>query len=351
MLDTPSKILTHVREAAAQVAAQGLDRLVAAVEEALAAAWLLERRGLFEPKRIPGFVRNVETLLQKIAPPPPKKVKFSDPLRKILPLAETSVRPALDAAMLLIALEQAGDTTEVPDKALFKHELFLDDWRRMTWESARITDWKRCREIAPAEERVLEGRLSRDAAFQVLQAIQSRRADNINSIPDLAMLACARCGQFRGRDRVRCAHCKGTFCTRCLGPTPETCLADYSARYASIDPGRRQKIRTDARNILKTYRLDPHTRNDNFARALHEEGVDVIFVDGAPIEGQESESSQGRRKLTIRNREGPAAKRGLLGALGRCYFRAAGADADALAEDFFVDVCLGFDVEQAPVAR
>ena len=42
------------------------------------------------------FIDSVVNALKKLAPPPPKKVKFSDPLRKILPLAEENVKAATD---------------------------------------------------------------------------------------------------------------------------------------------------------------------------------------------------------------------------------------------------------------
>lgn len=351
MGDSPGAAKARVRDAVAGTATHGLDRTVAETEEALVSLWLLERKGSIAPREVPSHVRSVEEHLKKIAPPPPKKVKFDAPLRKILPMAETSVRPGLDAAMLLIALTQVGDYTEETDKTRLTHELFLDDWRRMLWESARISDWARFRALATTEERVLEGRLSRDAAIQALEAIAKRRADKLTTVPDLSMLACARCGGFRGRDRVRCSECRGTFCTRCTARTGDLCLPHYAARFATIDPERRGKIASDLKTILKDYRLSEHARNDAFVRALHEEGVDVVFVDSAPLGGEESETSQGRRKLVMRDREGPDAKRTFFGALARCYFRAAGGVGDRLLEDFFVDLCLGVAVEDALKAR
>jgi hypothetical protein len=217
----------------------------------------------------------------------------------------------------------------------------------MIWESARITDWGRFRVLAPAEERILEGRLSRTSAIAILEATQKRRIDNISPIPDVSMLGCARCGGFRGRDRVRCHTCKGTFCTRCLGPTADLCLADYAARYAPIDTETRQKLAGEVRALLKEFKLDPHTRNDAFARALKERGVDVTFADSAPLEGQESDGPHGRIKFLIRDREGPTTKRALFGALARSHFRNAGADSDALRTDLFVELCLGLPIEDA----
>ncbi|HLF92138.1 MAG TPA: hypothetical protein VJB14_01645 [Planctomycetota bacterium] len=351
MIETPANVKTHVREAIAVTSTKGLDATVAAVEEALVAAWLLERRGVLGTRDVPDVVDAVVSALKKIAPPPPKKIKFSDPLRKILPLAETSVKPAADVALLLLALTQVGDFTEQTDKKRKDFELFLDDWRRMTWESARVSDWKRFRELATKDERVMEGRLSRESALAVLEAIANRRTDYITPVPDVSMLACARCGGFRGRDRARCSTCKGTYCTKCLGPTADVCIADYAARYATIDPERRQRIAGDARAILKEFKLDPYSRNDTFVRALKERGVDVTFQDLASLEGVESNGPQGRVKFLLCDRQGPATKRALFGALARTSFRAAEVDIDPLATEYFVDLCLGLPIDDALKAR
>jgi hypothetical protein len=347
MLETPANAKTQIREAVAAVSAKGLDGTVVAVEDALTQAWLMQRRGVLGPREVPDFVDSVVNVLKKIAPPPPKKVKFSEPLRKILPLAEENVKAAADVVLLLLALQQVGDFTEVTDKKRKDYELFLDDWRRMIWESAKISDWAKFRALAPAEERMLEGRLSRASAIAVLEATQKRRADNISPIPDVSTLGCARCGSFRGRDRVLCHTCKGTFCTKCLGPTADLCLSDYAQRYASIDTETRQKIAADVKAMIKEFKLDAYTRNDSFARALKERGVDVTFVDSAPIEGQESDGPHGRVKFLIRDRESPTTKRALFGALARSHFRGAGVDLDPLRTDFFVELCLGSPIEEA----
>jgi len=346
MPETPSQAKARVREAAAAAAEKGLDHTVAEIEAALVSLWRFERQGTLAPRNIPDLVQWLASTLKKIAPPPPKKVKFSDPLRRILPLAETGVRPALDAAMIMIALTQVGDFTETPDKARKTFDLFMDDWRRMTWESARIPDWNRFRELVNPEERLLEGRLSREATLQILEAIAGRRRDNITTIPELSILACARCGQFKGRDRVRCPQCKDSFCSRCTAPTADLCLPDYATRYAPIDPARRQQIASNVGTILRGYRLDAHSRNEAFARALHEEGVDVAFTEAAPLEGEEVEGKQQRRKLLVRDRESPTVKRALFRALARCYFRAAGGS-EPLLEDFFVELCMEVPVEEA----
>ncbi len=346
MPETLNQARARVREAAASASAKGLDHAVAEVEAALVSFWLLERGGSLAPRDVPDLVQWLAATLKKVAPPPPKKVKFSDPLRKILPLSEAAVRPAFDAAMLTLALVHVGDLTETSDKVRGAFDLFLDDWRRMTWESARISDWKRFREIVNPEERLLEGRLSRESTLQILEAVAGRRKDNITLVPDLSVLACDRCGQFKSRDRVRCTKCGKSFCARCMAPKGELCLADYATAYAGIDPARRQRIAADVRTLLKGFRLDGYARNDAFVRALREEGVDVVFTETAPLEGQEVEASQGRRKFHLRDRESPPTKRLLFGALARCYFRAAGGS-DPLEEAFFVDVCMGVLVEEA----
>ena len=347
MLETPANAKTQIREAVAAISSKGLDATVLAVEDALAQAWLMQRRGVLGAREVPDFVDSVVNVLKKLAPPPPKKVKFPEPLRKILPLAEENVKPAADVALLLLALQQVGDFTEVTDKKRKDYELFLDDWRRMIWESAKINDWAKYRTLVPSDERMLEGRLSRASATAVLEATMKRRVDYISPIPDVSMLGCARCGGFRGRDRILCTTCKGTFCTKCLGPTADLCLADYAVRYAPIDSGTRQQIAADARALLKEFKLDAYTRNDSFARALKERGVDVTFVDSAPIEGQESDGPHGRVKFMIRDRESPTTKRALFGALARSHFRGLGLDLDPLRTDLFVEVCLGMPIEDA----
>ena len=347
MLETPANAKTQIREAVAAIGAKGLDATVIAVEDALAQAWLMERRGVLSPRDVPDFVDSVVNALKKLAPPPPKKVKFSEPLRKILPLAEESVKAGTDVVLLLLALIQVGDFTEVTDKKRKDYELFMDDWRRMIWESARIGDWAKYRTIAPGEDRMLEGRLSRASALSVLEATHKRRVDNITPIPDVSMLGCARCGGFRGRDRVRCATCKGTFCTKCLGPTADLCLSDYAVRYAPIDADTRQKMAAEVRALLKEYKLDPYTRNDAFARAMKEMGVDVTFQDAALLEGTESEGQHGRVKLLIRDRESPTTKRAMFGSMARNHFRGKGVDTDVLRNELFVDFCMGLQIEDA----
>ncbi len=347
MADSPGAAKARIRDAVKEAAAKGLDHAVSEIEQGLAALWVLERKGKIDPLQVASHITAIAPHLKKLAPPPPKKVKFDAPLRKILPLSEQGVRPGLDAAMLIMALMQVGDLTGMSEKVRLGLDLQLDDWRRMLWKSARITDWARFRELAGTDERELEGRLSRDSALRVLEAFQKRRADNIAWIPDLSMIACTRCGRFEGRDRLRCERCRGNFCARCLAPAPDLCLVDYAIRYTGIEPDLRVKIMADAQALLKVWKLDAHARNDAFVRVLKEEGVDVAFRDGAPAEGEETEASHGRRHLTLKPREGAPVRRVLFGALARCYFREAKIDHHRLLEDLFVDVCLGFPVGEA----
>lgn len=353
MSDTPAKIKTRVRDAVA-AAGNGLDAAVTAIEAALLDAWRLERRGVLGPREVPDVLESLETALRKIALPPPKKVKFSDPLRKILPLAETSVQPAFDAAVLLMALAQVGDFVETSDKKQLARSLFLDDWRRMIWESAKIADFARFRALLVREERVVEGRLSRESALQILEALYKRRADNLTPIPDVSILACDRCGGFKGSDRVRCGACQKTYCTKCLSPEADRCLICYSGKYAGIDAGKREQLASQARAILKEYRLDPHSRNDAFARALRDRGVDVAFLDSAPLEGKETEASQGRFRLEVRDRDAASTRRAFFGSFARLAVRSSGEAPEALHTEFFVDVCMGLPLEdalKAPAAK
>jgi len=56
MLETPANAKTQIREAVAAIGAKGLDATVLAVEDALAQAWLMERRGVMSPRDVPEFV-------------------------------------------------------------------------------------------------------------------------------------------------------------------------------------------------------------------------------------------------------------------------------------------------------
>jgi hypothetical protein len=217
----------------------------------------------------------------------------------------------------------------------------------MIWESARVTDWGRFRTLVPREERAIEGRLSRDSALRILEALQKRRADNLTPVPDVSILACDRCGGFKGSDRVRCGECRRTFCTKCLSPVADRCLVCYAVKYQGIEAARRDKLGAEARAILKEFRLDPHARNDAFARALREKGVEVVFMDAAPLEGRETEASQGRHRLEVRDRDAASTRRVLFGAFARAAARAAGEAVEPLQAEYFVDLCMGLPLEDA----
>ena len=136
-----------------------------------AAVWVLESTGALwraDDEGLPvinRFFQALESPLHVLAPPPPKKIKLDAPQRRILPLSENKVATAFDVIMMLQALLEVGDFTQVPDRAREKHYLFLDDWRRMVWESARLDSWARTRELVLAgpslEERIPARRFSR----------------------------------------------------------------------------------------------------------------------------------------------------------------------------------------------
>jgi hypothetical protein len=127
-------------------------------------------------------------------------------------------------------------------------------------------------------------------------------------------------------------------------------MVDYAQKYAPIDPEIRAKLASDARAILKEFRIDAYARNDQFARALREKGVDVAFTDTAPLEGVETNASQGRYRLEVRDRQSGTIRRAMFASLARALARAADEDPDPLRTEFFVDVCMGLGVEEAAKA-
>lgn len=343
--------------------------MVADLEATLVFVWEKKIAGEIAPNAIPSIVSAFHQTLKKIAPPPPKKVKFDAPLRKILPLAEASLRPALDIVMLLEGLVQVGDFTEQADKERQAYRLFLDDWRRMVFESGKIASFDRFRAVVGREERVIgPHRFSRSAAIDVLEGLHKRRTEKFASVPDVSMIACARCGGFKSRERLKCGQCKGLFCTRCFSPEREVCLKDYAAKYAGLDPGMRQRIVRLAAELCRKHRLDPYIRNDSFVAPLQEMGVDVVFQETTTEEGKETEK-KGRYRLALRPREASAVKRHLFSALYRAHMRVAtqptpppdddpeappgpppfdaAAIADPLYLELFVDVCMGLAIEEA----
>jgi hypothetical protein len=336
-----------------------LDPAVATLEAGLVGVWALEHAGALrvpdlQPPPVNAFVEAFLPVVAKIAPPPPKKVKLDAPTRRVPPLARENVRAALDVAMLLQALIEIGDWTQLPDKERVKRELILDDWRRLVFTAVRIPAFAELRQIvlAPAPDSPIEKRVptkfSRQAACQLLEAIAARRADNITALPSVSMLPCARCGEFKGRGRMRCAVCAGMFCGRCRSRTAELCLGDYaSGRYGGLAADVRAKVIADAKALCAKARLDEHTRNDAFVRALAERGIDVVFQDAAPDDGEETDGQQGRRKLTIRNRENTATRKVFFASLARAHFRAAEIAHTPELEALFVDACLAVPVEEA----
>jgi len=348
----------RIREILEDVPGRGLDRLMDDLRDLLTGVWILESVGALwhvDDEGLPAanrFSDAIEMPLRKIAPPPPKKIKLDAPRRKILPLSESKVAPAFDAIMLLQALVEIGDSTRQPDKAREKHYLFLDDWRRMAWESAGVPSWDRCRELVlagpPVGERVPSRRFSREAALALFEANHRHRQDLITPIPNVSMLACQQCGRFEGRERVRCGVCTRMFCGRCRARLSELCLADYARpRYAKVPPDVRAGIAGAARKICSRYRLDEFTRDETFVRALSELGVAVAFADANPAEGEEAADGKGKWHLRLCHRELASTKRLLFAAIARAHFRDAETPPDPDLEAYFVDICLNVPVEDA----
>jgi hypothetical protein len=121
----------------------------------------------------------------------------------------------------------------------------------------------------------------------------------------------------------------------------------YAQKYAGIETAKREQLGSQARSVLKEFRLDPHSRNDAFARALRERGVDVAFVDSAPLEGRETEASQGRWRLEVRDRDAASVRRVFFGAFARAAARTGGDAPEPLHAEYFVDVCMGLPLEDA----
>lgn len=315
--------LTLARNRAKDAITKGLDEAVAMVEATLAEIWEREAKHELDASQIPGIVDAFHQSLKKIAPPPPKKVKLDAPLRKIHPLAETSVRPALDVVMLLEGLVQIGNFVEQADKARAAYRLFLDDWRRMVFESGKIPNFERFRQIVGREDREIgTHRFSRTAALDVLEGLYKQRTDKFAHVPDVSVLECDRCRSVKARERIRCSQCKGLFCTRCFSHEAEVCLRDYATRYADLDAATRKRIGQLALDLSKKHRLDPYTRVDLFVRPLHELDVDVIFQEAAPPEGQ-SKVEKGRKKLHLRQRDTLATRRILFAALYQAFMERA----------------------------
>lgn len=340
------------------VPGRGLDRVMGDLFDLFAAVWALESTGALwrvDDEGLPVINRFFHTLaapLHHLAPPPPKKIKLDAPQRRILPLSESHVAAAFDTIMLLQALLEIGDFTRVPDRAREKHYLFLDDWRRMVWESARIDSWARTRELVlagpPLEDRIPARRFSREAALALLEANHRHRQDLITPLPNVSMIACQKCGRFEGRERTRCEVCRRMFCGRCRARQTEMCLGDYAKpRFSKIPVDSRSAAAGAARKICTRFRLDEHTRDDSFVRALSEMGVEVAFADSNPAEGLEAMDAKGKWHFRLRHHEQASTKRLLFAALARAHFRSSGVTHDPDLETYFVDICLNVPVEEA----
>lgn len=342
----------------ADVPGSGLDRVVEDLFDLFAAVWTIESTGALwkmDEEQRPVINRFFQTLgapLHTLAPPPPKKIKLDAPQRKILPLSESKVVFAFDTVMLLQALLEIGDFTRVPDRAREKHYLFLDDWRRMAWESSRIDSWVRTRELVlggpSLEERIPGRRFSREAALALLEANMRHRQDLITPLPNVSMIACQKCGRFEGRERTRCEVCRRMFCGRCRARQTELCLGDYAKpRFAKISPDVRAGAAAAARRICTRFRLDEHTRDDAFVRALAEMGVEVTFADSNPAEGLEAADAKGKWHFRLRHHEQASTKLLLFGAIARAHFRSTDVTPEPELENYFVDICLNVPVEDA----
>jgi len=348
----------RVKTTLEDVPSRGLDRVMDDLFELFTSVWALESAGALwkaDDEGLPVINRFFETLeapLRHLAPPPPKKIKLDAPQRRILPLSEAKVAPAFDTILLLQALLEIGDFTRVPDRVRERHYLFLDDWRRMVWESARIDSWTRTRELVlaapPIEDRVPGRRFSREAALALFEANHRHRQDLITPLPNVSMLACQKCGRFEGRERTRCEVCRRMFCGRCRARQSELCLGDYAKpRFAKLPADARAGAAGAARKICARFRLDEHTRDDAFVRALSELGVEVAFADSNPAEGLEAMDAKGKWHFRLRHHEQASTKRLLFAAIGRAYFRSTGATHDPELESYFVDICLNVPVEEA----
>jgi len=337
-------------------AGRGLDRVMDDLFELFTGVWALESSGALwrsDDEGLPVINRFFQTLaspLHALAPPPPKKIKLDAPQRRILPLSEAKIAPAFDTIMLLQALLEIGDFTRVPDRARERHYLFLDDWRRMVWESARIDSWARTRELvlAAAPIEIPARQFSREAALALFEANHRHRQDLITPLPNVSMIACQKCGRFEGRERTRCEVCRRMFCGRCRARQTELCLGDYAKpRFAKLPVDSRTGAAAAARKICTRFRLDEHTRDDSFVRALSEMGVEVAFADSNPAEGMEAVDAKGKWHFRLRHHEQASTKRLLFAAIARAHFRSTGVAHDPEMETYFVDICLNVPVEDA----
>ena len=120
MADNP---LTDVRAKLKEAVTKSLDEAVVAAESTLVSLWERDARGELNPAHIWSLVESYHQALKKLALPPIKKVKLAAPLRKIPPLAEPSIRPALDVAMLLAGCAAAPPPIDTPTGVLAEPQL------------------------------------------------------------------------------------------------------------------------------------------------------------------------------------------------------------------------------------
>lgn len=346
-----------LRELHSRVEAEGLDPVIRVLEDHLVAIWSLEEAGAFratdgdEPP-VNAYAELFPPVFRKLAPPPPKKVKLDQPIRRIPPLSKANVRAAVDVATMLQGLLDIGDWTQLPDKERVNRELLMDDWRRMIFDSAALRSWDEFRAAAPASapdspaEKLLTTKFSRSGMIATLQAMSERRKDNITTLPNVSVLACRQCGGFQGRERMRCEKCSGVFCVRCRARSADLCLADYVVeKYGAVAPDLRARIIAEAQSMCTKARLDEHTRNELFVKFLAERGIDVVFADTAPEDGEEGEAPHGRRKLLVRSRENATVRRIFFASLARAHFAGNSIEPTPVIEALFVDSCLGVPVE------
>ena len=74
--------------------------------------------------------------------------------------------------------------------------------------------------------------------------------------------------------------------------------------------------------------------------------MDVFFLDAAPLEGRESEASQGRYRLEVRDRDAASTRRAFFAAFARAGARAAGEAVETLQVEYYVDLCMGLKLEE-----
>ncbi len=346
---------TRLRDVTSDVTGRGLDKLTEDLEDLVVSVWTIENQGVLrhavdDKPVVNRFADAFTTPLHRIAPPPPKKIKLNAPMRKGMALSEAGAVRGIDAIMLIRALVEIGNYTNQPDKHREQLILIMDDWRRLLFESAKITSFDKFRQLAAGEppwaSRIPHVRFARKAIIQLLEAVAKWRADKITPVPSVSMIACQGCGRFDGRERVRCHVCQNLYCGKCLARTAELCLSDYVVRYRPLSVDTRTGLESAARGVCKSNRLDEFTRNAAFVRALAESGVNVVFQDQAASDGEESTDNKGKITLRVPDRENATTKKALFSAFARCHLRSNELDLNPEHIAYYVDTCLGMQIEQ-----